>query len=50
MVFEQDLAKILHRMIDGLHVGDSDKADLHADVAVNTTAATEVKESGNAQE
>ena len=40
MVIEKDLADFLHRIIDHLPSRENEKADLHTELAVNTTAAT----------
>lgn len=38
MPFEKDVADFLHRIIDHLPGRESDKADLHTELAVNTAA------------
>jgi len=50
MVFEKDLADFLHKLINGLHVSERDKADLHTELAVNTAASSEGEEKPDAPE
>ena len=50
MIFEKDLADFLHKIIDGLHIGERGKADLHTELAVNTAASSEGEEKKDAPE